>query len=317
MSSLNTNIAAMTALQTLNQTNKEMLVTQNRVSTGLKVKDASDNAAYWSIATTMRSDRAAVSTVEDALGLGAATIEVAVTALNSAIDTIGKIKAKLVAARAPGLDRGKIQSEIKELQAELRNTAGSAVFSGENWLQGDSGGPLTKTIVASFSRDSTGSITIGTIEINIGPTGTMLFDTAGSGSAAGILDEVGDYVFASGTQSFSIAGLSTGINISSISDDPADLLGLEALVDGVDAAMNTMTDAATLLGAAKSRTSLQKDFVQKLMDSIDTGVGQLVDADMNEESTRLQALQVRQQLGVQALGIANQSAQMILRLFQS
>lgn len=316
MSSLNTNIAAMTALQTLNQTNKEMLVTQNRVSTGLKVKDASDNAAYWSIATTMRSDRMAVSTVEDALGLGAATIEVAVTALNSAIETIGKIKAKLVAARAPGLDRTKIQSEINELQAELRNTAGSAVFSGENWLQGDSAGPLTKTIVASFSRDSTGSITIGTIEVNIGPTGTMLFDT-GTGSAAGILDTVNGYAFASGTQSFSIAGLSTGINIASITDDPLDLAGLEDLVDGVDAAMETMTDAATLLGAAKSRTSLQKDFVNKLMDSIDTGIGQLVDADMNEESTRLQALQVRQQLGVQALGIANQSAQMILRLFQN
>lgn len=82
MSSLNTNIAAMTALQTLSTTNKDLLVTQNRIATGLRVKDASDNAAYWSIATTMRSDRSAVSTVEDALGLGSATIEVAVTALN-------------------------------------------------------------------------------------------------------------------------------------------------------------------------------------------------------------------------------------------
>jgi flagellin len=317
MSSINTNVAAMTALQTLSQTNKELLVSQNRVSTGLKVKDASDNAAYWSIATTMRSDRAAVSTVEDALGLGAATIEVAVTALNSAIETVTKIQSKLVAARAPGLDRTKIQSEIKELQAELRNTAGSAVFSGENWLQGDSvNGPSTKTIVASFSRDSTGSITIGTIELNVGPTGTMLFDT-GTGTAAGILDTAASYTLAGTTASFSIAGLGNGIDISGITDDPVDLAGLVAMAEGVDAALKTMTDAATLLGAAKSRTSQQKDFVNKLMDSIDTGIGQLVDADMNEESTRLQALQVRQQLGVQALGIANQSAQMILRLFQS
>jgi flagellin len=316
MSSLNTNIAAMTALQTLSTTNKDLLVTQNRISTGLRVKDASDNAAYWSIATTMRSDRSAVSTVEDALGLGSATIEVAVTALNSAIETVGKIKTKLIAARAPGLDRHKIQTEINELQAELRNTAGSAVFSGENWLQGDSAGPLTKTIVASFSRDSTGAITIGTIELNIGPSGTMLFDT-GSGTASGILDTTQTFTLASGTQSFSIAGLSTGINISNITDDPTDLDGLVAMATAVDEAMETMTDAATLLGAAKSRTSLQKDFVSKLMDSIDVGIGQLVDADMNEESTRLQALQVRQQLGVQALGIANQSAQMILRLFQS
>ncbi|MGE3229048.1 MAG: flagellin [Hyphomicrobium sp.] len=308
MSSLNTNIAAMTALQTLNQTNKEMLVTQNRISTGLKVKDASDNAAYWSIATTMRSDRMAVSTVEDALGLGAATVEVAVTAMNSAIETISKIKAKLVAARAPGLDRAKIQSEIVELQNELKNTAGSAVFSGENWLQGDSTGTLTKTIVASFSRDSTGTITIGTIELNVGPTGTMLFDT--SGGQAGILDQI--RTPPSGGADYTIDTL----DISGVTDDPADLTRLEEIVDGVDAALNTMTDAATLLGAAKSRISLQKDFVQKLMDSIDTGIGQLVDADMNEESTRLQALQVRQQLGVQALGIANQSAQQILRLFQ-
>ena len=77
-----------------------------------------------------------------------------------------------------------------------------------------------------------------------------------------------------------------------------------------------MTDAATGLGAAKSRLDLQKDFVSALMDAIDTGIGQLVDADMNEESTRLQALQVRSQLGVQALSIANQSAQQILQLFQ-
>jgi len=305
MSSLNTNIAAMTALQTLAQTNKEMLVTQNRISTGLQVKDASDNAAYWSIATTMRSDNMAVSTVEDALGLGAATTDVAVTAMNTAIETISKIKAKLVAAREPGLDRAKIQSEISALQTELKSTAESAVFSGENWLNADSTGPTVKTIVSSFSRDSTGAITIGTISIDT--AGTMLFDTSGNG--AGILDS--DKSVTSGAN-YTIANL----DISAITDDPDDLVDLEDMIRGVDDALNTMTDSATVLGAAKSRISLQKDFVSKLMDSIDTGIGQLVDADMNEESTRLQALQVRQQLGVQALGIANQSAQQILRLFQ-
>ena len=66
-----------------------------------------------------------------------------------------------------------------------------------------------------------------------------------------------------------------------------------------------MTDAATSLGAAKSRIGIQQDFVKSLMDAVDRGVGQLVDADMNEESTKLQALQVQQQLGVQALSIAN------------
>src|SRR6185312_1071915 len=77
MSSINTNVAAMVALQTLTQTNKSLTEIQKRISTGLRVAEASDNAAYWSIATTMRSDTAALSTVQDALGLGAATVDVA------------------------------------------------------------------------------------------------------------------------------------------------------------------------------------------------------------------------------------------------
>ncbi|MGE0024316.1 MAG: flagellin, partial [Hyphomicrobium sp.] len=114
-SSINTNIAAMTALQSLNATNKELITVQNRVSTGMRVNDASDNAAYWSIATTMRSDRQALSTVSDALGLGAATVEVAIQGTEGAIKIASDIKAKLVAARTPGVDRAKIQSEISEL----------------------------------------------------------------------------------------------------------------------------------------------------------------------------------------------------------
>ena len=126
MSSINTNVAAMTALQTLTQTNKQLTETQSRISTGYRVADASDNAAYWSIATSMRSDNSAMSTVQDALGLGAATVDVAYTGINSAIKVVDQIKSKLVAARQPGIDRTKIQSEITELQSQLRGIADSA-----------------------------------------------------------------------------------------------------------------------------------------------------------------------------------------------
>ncbi|MCB1419317.1 MAG: flagellin, partial [Notoacmeibacter sp.] len=70
------------------------------------------------------------------------------------------------------------------------------------------------------------------------------------------------------------------------------------------------------LGATKSRISMQTDFVNTLLDAVERGIGTLVDADMTEESTRLQALQTQQQLGIQALSIANSSAQNILQLFQ-
>ena len=86
MTSLLTNVAASTALATLTRTNRSLEMTQNRISTGFRVGSAQDNAAYWSIATTMRSDNMALATVEDALGLGSATVDVAYNAIDSAID---------------------------------------------------------------------------------------------------------------------------------------------------------------------------------------------------------------------------------------
>ena len=311
MSSINTNVAAMTALQTLTQTNKDLTTVQSRISTGYRVNDASDNAAYWSIATTMRSDNAALSTVQDALGLGAATVDVAYTGINSAIKVVDQIKSKLVAARQPGVDRAKIQSEITELQAQLRGIADSATFSGENWLSVDSSAATyngTKTIVSSFARTG-GVVDIGTITIDV--NGMKLFD---ANDQSGILDT--QSTTTNGGVTFSVAGSTDAVDISSLIDSDNDLADLEEIIGVVDGTISSMTDAATAMGAAKARVGIQQDFVKSLMDAINRGVGQLVDADMNEESTKLQALQVKQQLGVQSLSIANSSSQQILSLFR-
>ena len=106
------------------------------------------------------------------------------------------------------------------------------------------------------------------------------------------------------------------LDISSLTDSTTDTATLNSYISGADAAIKDMTDAAGSLGAVKSRIGIQQTFVKGLMDAIDRGVSALVDADMNEESTKLQALQVQQQLGVQALSIANASSQVILKLFQ-
>jgi flagellin len=302
-----TNVSAMTALQSLNATNKRLDVTQARISTGYRVSSAEDNAAYWSIATTMRSDNGALSTVKDALGLGAATIDVAYTGMNSAIDVAKEIKNKLVAARQPGVDRSKVQSEISQLQNQMQSIADSSVFSGENWLSVDSSAATynaTKTVVASFSRTG-GAVSIGTISIDL--TTTELID---SNDQSGILDL--EDTTANGGVTYSMLSL----DISTLTDTDNDLQDLEQMISWVDDGISSMTTAASNLGAVKQRTKLQSDFVGSLMDAINRGIGTLVDADMNEESTRLQALQVQQQLGVQSLSIANQNSQQILSLFR-
>lgn len=346
MNSINTNFSALTALESLSRTNKSMMETQQRISTGYRVANAEDNAAYWSMATSMRSDNKSLSAVSDALGLGAATIDVAYTAMNSSIDVVTEIKAKLVAAREPGVDRSKVQSEIDELQNQLRAISSSASFAGENWLSVDSGSAsyqATESIVSSFSRSNgvNGSqVSVGTLSIDVG--GAFLFNsnTDGAGGVADSGAATADQLGILGSARLSIAdadaaGVARGsvdaagtivianFDTANATVAPAEIdistateADIDDYIQAVDAALGEMTTAASGLGASKKRIDIQKDFVTNLMGAIDRGVSSLVDADMNTESTRLQALQVKQQLGIQALSIANSASQNILSLFR-
>jgi len=347
MASINTNIAALTALRSLTATNKSLEETQNHVSTGLRVATASDNAAYWSIATSMRSDFSALSTVQDALGLGASTVDVAYSAVDTVKDTLIEIKKKLTAAAQAGLNKAQIQTEIDELLNSLKGTADAAALQGQNWLSVNSdpstGYSANKQVVASISR--TGSV-FSLQYITVDTSGMVLYDSYNGTDpeAVGILDS-----YRNGVTGVQLATQATAdpaatpdagtdgvwgstdpaadgevladfriseIDISGLGDDAQSQAILTGYIKGVDEAINQLTAGATTLGAAKARIEIQQTFVTALSDALETGIGQLIDADLNEESTRLQALQVKQQLGIQALSIANSSSQAILRLFQ-
>jgi flagellin len=305
MSSIQTNPTAMTALRTLQNTNMQLAEVQDRISTGFRVAEAKDNAAYWAIATTMRSDHKALSTVQDALGLGSAKVDVTYTALKSVIKVVDEIKSKIVAAREPGVDRSKIQDEITSLQDQLRSIADSASFSGENWLAVDSASAnyvQIKSVVSSFTRTSTG-VRVETIDID---TATMeLFDAA---DQSGIADSV---FTTTGAGAVTISMVTLDVSAVGINN-----IDIDDMISAVDGKLQQLTSTASDTGAAKKRISMQSDFVSTLLDSIELGIGTLVDADISKESTRLQALQTQQQLGIQALSIANSSAQNILALFK-
>jgi flagellin len=186
MTSLLTNSAAMGALQTLRSINSDMETTQNRISSGMKVQTAGDNAAYWSIATTMRSDNKALSTVQDALGLGAAKVDTAYTGLNAAIEVVDEIKAKLVAASEPGVDKAKIQKEIDQLQNQLISVVESASFSGENWLSHSTDNVAgTKSVVGSFNRDSQNNVSITKLDVDTSATSLIERNASGTFATSG------------------------------------------------------------------------------------------------------------------------------------
>jgi flagellin len=301
MSSLLTNSTAMTALQTLRSVSSQLATTQTRISTGQRVSTASDNAAYWSIATSMRADNAALSAVSDSLGLSAATVDTEYTALTSVVgDSNGgltKLQSLLVEAKTAGIDRTKIQADVTQIQQQMKGTADAATFNGVNWLSTTTATPTTVDLVSSYSRVG-GTPTTGSINLTV--ANYSLYTS----STSGILDTV------SGGASVNT------IDISTLTDSAADQTTLDGYIAQVTSAINSVASAAANLGAVKNRISTNTDFVKSLMDSVTRGIGQLVDADMNQESTRLSALQVQQQLGVQALSIANSSSQSILSLFR-
>ena len=250
-SSLLTNSSAMTALQTLRSVSTQLATTQNRISTGQRVSTASDNAAYWSIATSMRSDNAALSAVSDSLGLSAATVDTEYTALTSVIGDkdsgLTKLQALLVEAKTAGIDRTKIQADITQIQQDMKLKANSATFNGINWLSTTTGTtPTSFNLVSSYSRVG-GTPTIGSITV------TTANYTLYSTTQTGILDTVAGS-----------ASVDT-INIAALTDSAADQTTLDAYIAQVTAAINSVASAAADLGAVKNRISTNTEFVKTLM----------------------------------------------------
>jgi flagellin len=306
MTSILTNVAAMSALQTLRTINTNLEDTQSRVSSGYRVAKASDNAAYWSIATTMRSDNSALSAVSDALGLGAAKVDTAYTAMDSAIEVVQNIKDKIVTAKEASVDKQDVQEEISQLQQQLESVAESASFSGQNWMIASDG--ASASVVSSFVRTSTGGVSVNSTSYRFDASsqGNVLFGANAAGvvdTSSGILGSQQSF----GTSSYSVYSL----NIEGMTNGQID----KALTM-VESALQALTTAGSQLGSLSNRIDLQTSFVSTLGDTIDAGVGKLVDADMEEESSKLSALQTQQQLAIQSLSIANSSAQNVLSLFK-
>lgn len=255
MTSLLTNNSAMTALTTLKSINTQLDATSNRVSTGQRVSNASDNAAYWSIATTVRTDNASLSAVKDSLGLGSSAVDTTYNGLNSIITDLQNMRAKLQTALQPGVDRAKVQTEIAAIQSKMKATADSSNSSGQNWLSVDSSATNAAyqgkaNVVAGFSRDATGAISFSKVEIDVGSI--KLFDVnSTSVTTAATSAKVVGSTSLTGTTAFTQAGAGPTPNPKAGTVDfLADVGG------GANRQINIVLDMG---GAEKATIQLDKD----------------------------------------------------------
>jgi flagellin len=384
--SVHTNNAAMAAIRTLADTNRQLDTTQSRINSGLKVASAKDDASTFSIAQGLRSDIAAFKAVSDALSFGQATTNVALKASETVSGTLNTMKAKIASAQASNVDRAAIQNDIDALVSQVGAIVDAAQFNGVNLLNGVN---PDLNVLASLNRADASSaptpynITVAAQDIT---AATLGIDGINVTDGYATLAASADLAFAvADTMSFTVAGktytfefvddpatdaLTAAENIA-VDIDPAASVGenLAAMItvmeqegftveynylggltvthaggaitvvtdtfatgdlDGtitaagdpvaalatIENAITTVKNAMASFGTSVNQLETQSTFVKALQDTLSEGVGTLVDADLAEESAMLQAVQTRQQLGVQALSIANQAPQAILTLFR-
>jgi flagellin len=390
--SVNTNTNALAALETLNLTQQSLTKTQERVSTGLKVNGAKDDASTFAIAQGQRGDIAGFQSISNSLALGSAFVNVALQGAQTISDTLNLIKGKVVAAQDPTQDHNAIQNDIASFIAQINATATAAQFNGVNLIDSVANGATNQNVLSSLNRSGAtvtaatltvnaqhidaGTLGIGGLNVSSGtatlneiastnaanndkfavsvtPTGgatvTTTFEfvttntisiTAGNiavltgATLAATLSNLnaslqqhgfttafdgnGNEVISSASGTVSVGATSgfTGTVAASFGAATNSTAASSTALSTIETAINTVKTALSKLGTAANQIQTQANFVKTLTDALTGGVGQLVDADLAAESANLQALQTKQQLGIQALSIANQGPGAVLSLFR-
>lgn len=276
MTSIHTNTSAMIALQNLNKTSDQLAATQSRVNTGLKVQGAKDNAAVWAVAQGQRADRGALEAVTTSLNRATSIADVSLAAGEQISDLLTELKAKATAASDESATLAMRTSYNDEFQSLLKSIQS---FADNAIFDGSNilDGSATAGINFLASADGTETITLN-------------------------------------RQDMTLNGL--GLGTTPAAPDLLTKANADAALTRINTALSTSTANLAELGAQAKQIERHTTYVGKLSDALEAGIGNLVDADLAKESARLQALQVQQQLGVQALSIANQAPQIILSLFK-
>ncbi|MGR3269988.1 flagellar protein [Thalassococcus profundi] len=313
MSSILTNNSAMNALQTLRSVNNNLGETQNRISTGMKVNSAKDNAAYFAISETMKGDSGMTKAINESLTLTKNSLATAHVGAESFKDLARQFSERVAFAQGGDGSIDDVKDELDEIVKQMNASIKQATFNGDD-LIGSGNTVATATVVAADG-------TIGTAATTTESSRSMSVVTGLTRSATGIAATTmtvdGVDLTRTYTDFAAIAtAFKTGFDTAAGTSEAAGQTYLANTLTAVEGLLDEAISSSTTLGVGMKSVENQQEFLTKLTDNLDSGVGAMVDANMEEEAARLQALQVQQQLASQSLSIANQAPQNILSLFR-
>ena len=281
INSVNTNMGAMVALQSLQATQAQLAATQKQISTGYRVADSTDDGAAYAIAQGIRSTVGALTSANQQLGNVQGLLSTTQSGLNNISNMMGSMRdvlVKLSDSSVQGTDRTNYEQQYTSMLSNVKTFIQDANYNGKNLI-----------------GDITGSS---------GTFGRVAVARNENGSSYGIA-------------SFSGSAVYSAINFTSTQLNGASTVA--ALITATGTFMNQATSVGKELnsiGNSINYVDNQTTYNSDKINSLNGGLGSLIDADLAQESAKLTSLQIRQQLGTQALSLANQAPQSLLSLFK-
>ncbi|AKO99661.1 Flagellin protein FlaA (plasmid) [Marinovum algicola DG 898] len=314
MSSINTNSSAMAALATLRNINDDLGSTQNRISSGLKVESGKDNAAYFQISETMKSDSSVYSSINEGLTITKSSVSTARLGAESVQDLAQEFLDRVAFAQGATSGLDEIENDLNELVKSMETTLSQSTFNGDDMLGAGAYSDGDVTAATLDATNGTFSAAAAQTDTAVGvDRNTVTGVSRAGGTYATTSITVGTHDLGILVSDFKTIATNFGTNASDATNGAAFLSGVLATTETT---LSGVTDIATKLGQSEKSVETQQTFLQAVVDNIDGSVGSMIDANMEEEAARLQALQVQQQLATQSLSIANQAPQNILSLFR-
>jgi flagellin len=281
LNSVNTNVGAMIALQSLDSTNNALAVAQKQVSTGFRVADSTDDGAAYAIAQNVRSSVGALTSANQQLGNVQGLLSTTQSGLNNVSNTMNSMRdvlVKLSDGDVQGNDRTNYESQYNSLLANVQTFIQDASYNGKTLIGNVTGSNGAFQSVNVARNETGGQYTVATFGASA-VYGSISFTAAQLGSSTAM--------------AAAITATGTFIN-----------------------QLNTVGQGLNTVGSSINYVNNQVSYNSDKIDALNSGLGSLVDADLAKESAQLQALQIRQQLGTQALSLANQAPQTLLSLFK-
>jgi flagellin len=279
VNSVNTNSAALIALQVLDATNASLNTTEKQISTGYRVSDATDDGASYAIAQRVRSDESALTSSNQQMGGVSGLLSTTISGLNNVSNTLASARDVLVALANNSVtssQRTEDWTQYQSLMTEVKNYLNNATYSG-------------KTLVGNVGQ-TTGYASVSLVQNELGSRYQV---KSVSGSAL--------------YNSLTAAGLSAAASAS------AALTATGAITKAIDTVGTYLAQYGSNENYVTNQISYNSDKISALTD----GLGALIDADMTTESALLTSLQTKQSLATQALTMAEQAPNNLLTLFKN